>query len=146
MTHENASTPTTSGETIAPIVSLERLSTAWTIVTGKLRFSRRTLWLMLITSNGQPLHAVRLDDAPAAFEEEVAENLMDVVRELSHDQMTVAFLFSRPGTGPCTADDLSWAAGISAHLVRNGLPAWPVHLANDEWLRPSTPADFAAAG
>lgn len=133
-------------EPLPLITDADALHGVWRQVMGRPGFRHRALWMLLIAANGQPVHAVQLDEAPRAFEDGVADNLVDLVRELHAGGLTVAFLYSRPGPGPRTADDMTWANGLTAHVRRNNLPTWPVHLANDSEIAMVRPDDLAAAG
>lgn len=143
MTSEKTSSPR---QPLPPITDADALHQVWRHVMGRPGFRHRTLWMLLIAADGRPVHAVQLDEAPRAFEDGVADNLVDLVRELHAGGLTVAFLYSRPGPGPRTADDMTWANGLTAHLRRNNLPTWPVHLANDSEIAMVRPDDLAAAG
>ena len=56
----------------------------------------------------------------------------------------VAFLLTRPGCGGMTSDDRAWARALTAAVRRAGLPAWPVHRANNDELVVCSPDDLAA--
>lgn len=132
-------------EPLPLITDADALNRVWRRVMGRPGFRHRTLWMLFIAPDGRAAHCVQLDDAPRVFEDAAADNLMDLARELHADGLTIAFLYSRPGAGPRTADDLTWASGLTAHLRRNNLPAWPVHLANDSEITMVRPDDLAAA-
>jgi len=127
---------------LPPVTDAATLHRTWRRLMGRLGFRERALWMLLIAGDGRPVHGVQLGEAPRVFEHDIADNLMSVVRELSHDGISVAFLYSRPGPGPCSADDMTWVTGLSHHLRRCGLPLWPVHLANDTDLTTVAPDEL----
>ena len=109
----------------------------WRALMGPLGFSKRTLWLMFVgPDGGVDGHLTQIDLVPARPVQRMLDQLLRTCAEiLTHDRppgTTVAFLRSRPGSGPLDEEDVAWATGLLAAAAAAGVPCWPVHVANDE--------------
>jgi hypothetical protein len=130
------------------IRSQRDLQRMWELVMQPLGFRATSLWVTFIGS----------DDRPTRFLIEIAEtdrvpdprevaNLYDVLRQLvdeDSDDLTVAFLITRPGRDGISSFDRQLALRLMAGSRAAGLPIHPIHVADDVAVHAVTPDDLAA--
>jgi hypothetical protein len=120
-----------------PIRTQLDLHAHWSALMGTPGFSTHTLWLMFVGPDGDvdgPL--TRIDHVPARPVQRLLGQLLrtcgDILERNLPSGTTVAFLRSRPGSGPVDEEDVAWATGLLEASVAAGVPCLPVHVANDE--------------
>jgi hypothetical protein len=138
-------TETPSLRELPPITDSAGLERTWQTVMGAPGFSQRQLWVLLLDPDGKPLMGTQVEDLPRRPEPEGVRNLVTALSSLDED-LSFAFLYGRPGSDACTADDLAWAKGLRAACRDNGRVVWPVHLGTDHSNRVIAPDDLADAG
>lgn len=127
-----------------PITDQAALHRTWRALMGPLGFSRPQLWVLTVEGD-RPGGLTRIDDAPAALDDATAVEMLSVLAEVAPGA-SLAFLYARPGTGPRTADDLTWGAALGRAAAQVGVDVWPVHLADDRSLLVLAPDDLLDAG
>lgn len=124
------------------------LQRMWELLMQPLGFRSTSLWVTFIGS----------DDRPTRFLIEVAEsghvpeprevaNLYDVLAQVideDPDDLSVAFLITRPGRDGTRPFDRALSASLLAGARVSGIPIHPVHVADDVAVRAITPDDLAA--
>jgi hypothetical protein len=104
---------------------------------GPLGFGKRLLWIgfvgpdrcMIKAFSQVPLGAV----ANAALAEVIMSGLTDALVDFPADT-TVAFLLTRPGTGPISRLDRQWAAVLTDVATEHEVRLEPIFRANDDAL------------
>src|SRR3954470_16748876 len=97
------------------IRTTDDLAALWHSLMGDGGFSRRSVWLLFLGSDGRPTPAlVPIDDIPQRPVPLFLENLGHIVRELVgwQDIASMAMLLSRPGHLTMTDDDRAWAQAL----------------------------------
>lgn len=124
---------------LPPIRSQSDLHRHWCALMGPLGFSKRTLWLMFVGPDGAahgPL--TQIDLVPARPLQRLLDQLLRTCAEIIDRDLpagtTVAFLRSRPGSGPVGDEDTAWAVGLLDAATAAGVPCRPMHMANDDRL------------
>jgi hypothetical protein len=130
---------------MASVTDQATLHHTWRALMGPLGFADRQLWVLFLSADGRPLGVTPVHDVPPRLDADEADLLMALLGEAG-DDMSVAFLYARPGRGPRTADDLTWASGLVRACRAAGVPTWPVHLADDRQLSVVGPDDLEDAG
>lgn len=136
-------------EDMPPVTNPAALHERWTALMGPLGFSRRRLWLAFIQPDGTMNPALtQIDDIPGRADATTCAPLLDVCAHIVGEDLdggSVAILYSRPGRHPMSADDRSWARGLTEAARRRQVRMWPVHFANDEILQVFAPDDLATS-
>lgn len=107
------------------------LHATWSRLLSRAEPSRPMLWMMLIEADDTPIrHLTELDELDAVPPPELVDGMAVLLSELVADLpgARVAFLLGRPGRGPVTADDRSWATALAAAARRAGMACDVVHL------------------
>jgi hypothetical protein len=129
-----------------PIQTQHQLYLHWRGLMGRLGFSRRSLWYFLIEQERRLTPSlVQIEDVPPHPDELALRRLLRMISEMVDEVAgggSVAFLLSRPGRSQLTESDLDWARQLTATAARVGVRIEPIHLANDESVRPFTPDDL----
>lgn len=125
--------------TDAPIHNQSDLEHLWRQLMGPLGFSRRTLYLMFIEPDGNPIKQLtQLDDPPVSPGANDRENVTRLLSHFSADMdgqsLRLAFLLCRPGHGRARRNDRLWAGLLYVACRRAGVPCEVVHLATDDTL------------
>jgi hypothetical protein len=124
------------------------LESAWRRLMEPLGFARRSLWVMVIDDDDRPIpHLTELTDLAELPDERAAGDLAELVRVLSDalPRTRLAFLLSRPDTGPPDSPDHAWAAVVYDAARGAGATCEVVHLATDDTVAP-LPSDARARG
>ena len=144
--HTTSGTP--SGLDELSIRSPADLQRMWELLMQPLGFRSTSLWVTFVGS----------DDRPTRFLIEVAEsehlpeprevaNLYDVLQQViaqDPDDLTVAFLITRPGRDGTRAFDRELSTRLLAGSRAAGVAIHPIHVADDVGVRAITPDDLAA--
>lgn len=124
------------------------LESAWRHLVGPCSSRSRSVWLMTIEADDQPIPRLtefaEVDELPApAFLDAVTAVLREVFAEVPAERL--AFLVSRPGHDGVRPEDRAWAAALYELARRLGLPSEVVHLATAGGVLP-VPLDELMAG
>jgi hypothetical protein len=109
------------------IRNAEDLERLWRSLMGDSGFSRRSIWLLFLDSDGRPTPAlVPIDDIPRRPVPRLLDNLRRISRDLvgTQDIASMAMLLSRPGHAAMTNEDRAWARAL--HDISR---TWPLFLA-----------------
>ena len=120
----------------------------WELLMQPLGFRSTSLWVTFVGS----------DDRPTRFLIEIAEsehlpdprevaNLYDVLQQVideDADDLSVAFLITRPGRDGTHAFDRDLSARLLAGSRAAGIAIHPIHVADDLAVRAIAPDDLAA--
>ncbi len=113
-----------------------------------LGFRSTSLWVTFVGSDDRPtrllVEIAESEEVPSTRE---VANLFDVLQQIideDPDDLTVAFLITRPGRDGTSSFDRSLSARLLAGARTAGIPVHPVHVANDLAVRAVTPDDLAA--
>ena len=124
------------------------LQRMWELLMHPLGFRSTSLWVTFIGSDDRPtrflIEVSESDHVPAPRE---VANLYDVLQQVidqDPDDLTVAFLISRPGRDGTRAFDRELSARLLAGAKAAGVPLRPIHVADDVAVRAITPDDLAA--
>jgi hypothetical protein len=126
----------------------EELQRAWRHLMEPLGFATRSLWLMVIEDDDRPVpHLTELTDLAELPDPRSARDMGELVSAVSAalPLARLAFLLSRPDTGPPATPDHAWAEVVYDAARRAGAPCEVVHLATDETVLP-IPRDAVARG
>ena len=121
----------------------------WRMVMGPLGFSRRSLWISFTDGDGRVSPALQqIDDVPRRAGHADGAALMELLAHLRDGYAggAVAICYSRPGRGPMSTDDRSWAHVLNQAAARFDVPLWPMHFANDSALLVFAPDDLVEPG
>ena len=121
------------------IRSQAELEGAWRHLMEPLGFRARSLWLMVIDDDDRPIpHLTELTDLADLPDARSAGDLTELVRMVSEalPSSRLAFLLSRPDTGPPESPDQAWAAVVYDAARGAGAPCEVVHLATDDAVTP----------
>jgi hypothetical protein len=132
-----------------PLLTQADLHWFWRALMGELGFSCRRLWLIFLEPDGRPAPlVVPIDDLPEEPDPAEVGSLMTICAEVCRQQgmSRVAILLSRPGGAGIRPSDRRWAAALLAAARETQLPFAPVHLANDDEVRPLAGDDLLATG
>ena len=117
----------------------EELQRAWRHLMEPLGFASRSLWLMVIDDDDRPIpHLTELTDLAERPDPRSARDMGELVRAVSAalPDARLAFLLSRPDTGPPETPDHAWAEIVYAAAQHAGAPCEVVHLATDDTVTP----------
>jgi hypothetical protein len=119
-----------------PINGPQDMHRHWRALMGELGFSRPLLWFGFIDSDGRMApHIHQVDELPLHPTAPMLDSLMqschEVLERVVDARGSVAFLFSRPGSGGMTETDRGWARELTAAATRIGVRLQPIHLATD---------------
>jgi hypothetical protein len=121
------------------IRSQAELARAWRRLMEPLGFTGRSLWLMVIDDDDRPIpHLTELTDLSELPDARSSGDLADLVR-IFNDALPstrLAFLLSRPDTGPPASPDQAWAAVLYDAARGAGAACEVVHLATDDGVTP----------
>jgi hypothetical protein len=120
----------------------------WELLMQPLGFRATSLWVTFVGS----------DDRPTRFLIEISEsehlpgprevaNLFDVLRQVideDPDELSVAFLITRPGRDGTRTFDRELSARLLAGSRTARIAIHPIHVADDVAVRAITPDDLAA--
>ena len=130
------------------ITSQADLQRMWELLMQPLGFRSTSLWVTFIGSDHRPtrflIEVAESDHLPEARE---VANLYDVLRQLideDSDDLTVAFLISRPGRDGTREFDRELSSRLLAGSRLAGIAIHPIHVADDVAVRAVTPDDLAA--
>lgn len=132
-----------------PIRTALDLHRFWRMVLGPLGFSRRSLWICFTDGDGRVNPALpQIDDVPRRAGYADGAALMELLAHLreAYADGAVAICYARPGRGPMSADDRSWARALNQAAARFDVPLWPMHIANDSAVLVFAPDDLVEAG
>lgn len=122
------------------------LEDVWHDLMGPLGFSGASLWVMLVSADGQPIpHLSKIEQADTPPDEGELAGFADLVRALVDEFVPggrVAFLRTRPGGPGLTPADRAWARALYDVSRLSGVPVEVVHRACDHDLVP-VPMDDA---
>lgn len=130
------------------IGSQRDLQRMWELLMQPLGFRSTSLWVTFIGSDHRPtrflIEVAESEHLPGPRE---VANLYDVLRQVvdeDSDELTVAFLISRPGRDGTRDFDRELSARLLAGSRAAGIPIHPIHVADDVAVRAITPDDLAA--
>lgn len=131
--------------TIRSQTDLQRL---WKLLMEPLGFRSTSLWVTFIGSDDRPnrflIEVAESDQLPSRRE---VANLFDVLRQVideDPDDLSVAFLITRPGRDGIRSFDRGLSQRLMAGARTAAIPVHPVHVADDLAVRAVTPDDLAA--
>lgn len=113
--------------------SAAELRQRWRALMGPLGFSEPKLWFVFVERSGAILPPINTLPLPTTPNEHLVDILMKRLGqtlEVAID-LTVACLYSRPGSDGLTARDRGWADLILAGARRYDVPLHPLFRAND---------------
>ena len=120
----------------------------WELLMQPLGFRATSLWVTFIGSDDRPtrllVEITESEQLPTAPE---VANLFDVLRQVideDSDDLSVAFLITRPGRDGTSSFDRALSARLLSGARASGIAIHPVHVANDLAVRAVTPDDLAA--
>lgn len=115
------------------------LEGAWRHLMEPLGFTGRSLWVMVIDDDDRPIpHLTELTDLAVLPDARSAGDLAELTRVIGKalPSARLAFLLSRPDTGPPQSPDQAWAAALYAAARNAGTACEVVHLATDDAVTP----------
>ena len=123
-----------------PVIRTQaELELAWRHLMEPLGFAARSLWLMVIDDDDRPIpHLTELTDLTEMPDSRSAGDMAELVRIVSEalPQARLAFLLSRPDTGPPDSPDRAWAAVLYDAARGADAACEVVHLATDDGVMP----------
>lgn len=141
--------PLSRPEDMPPIHTQEDVCQTWRALMGELGFSQRYLWFIFVAADGRLVpHINQVEGMPVVPADGDCAKFIRVVGQVIADldpTLTVAVLWSRPGSAAATGADIAWAKQLTAEARTQHVRMWPVHLANDVDLRVFTPDELLAA-
>jgi len=124
------------------------LQRMWELLMQPLGFRSTSLWVTFIGSDDRPTRfLIEVSESEHVPEPREVANLYDVLQQVidqDPDDLSVAFLISRPGRDGTRAFDRELSARLLAGARTAGVPVRPVHVADDVAVRAITPDDLAA--
>ena len=124
------------------------LQRMWELLMHPLGFRSTSLWVTFIGSDDRPTRfLIEVSESEHVPEPREVANLYDVLQQVidqDPDDLTVAFLISRPGRDGTRAFDREMSARLLAGRPAAGIPIRPIHVADDVAVRAITPDDLAA--
>ena len=124
------------------------LQRMWELLMQPLGFRTTSLWVTFIGSDDRPTRfLIEVSESEHVPEPREVANLYDVLQQVidqDPDDLTVAFLISRPGRDGTRAFDREMSARLVAGSRTAGVPIRPIHVADDVAVRAITPDDLAA--
>ena len=124
------------------------LQRMWELLMQPLGFRSTSLWVTFIGSDDRPTRfLIEVSESEHVPEPREVANLFDVLQQVidqDPDDLSVAFLISRPGRDGTRAFDRELSARLLAGARTAGVPVRPVHVADDVAVRAITPDDLAA--
>jgi len=131
-----------------PITTQDDLCRQWRAMMGKLGFSQRYLWALILDKDGCLIPGVvQIDQCSAIPDRAMIRNLMRSLRSVLKQDCPaglLAFLWSRPGSAETRPADIAWATALINESRRAKVKMWPVHFATDYDLRAFAPDELAA--
>ena len=85
---------------------------------------------------------VQIDDIPPRTSAADCLPLLEMAGHIVPESGSLAILLSRAGSDTVTADDRSWARGLTDAAQRQGVRMWPVHFANGCRVESFAPDDL----
>ena len=132
-----------------PLLSQADVHWFWRAMMGPLGFTGRRLWLVFLEPDRRPVaHVVTVDDVPENPDPADVASLMTICAETCREQgmSGVTVLLSRPGRAGVRPSDRRWGLALLAAARAAQVELAPVHLANNDEVRPLTGDDLLAAG
>ena len=129
-----------------PVRNQSDLHRLWRALMGPLGFGSRSLWLLVLEPDGHPTPIIlQVTDMPPAPAPDDGENLAKFCEAVLDQlgEVQIVFLLTRPGRAGITEGERRWAEVLHDVVRRVGMPAWPVHRANDHELVVIAPDDLA---
>jgi hypothetical protein len=124
------------------------LQRMWELLMHPLGFRSTSLWVTFIGSDDRPTRfLIEVSESDHVPDPGEVANLYDVLQQVidqDPDDLTVAFLISRPGRDGTRAFDRELSARLLAGARTAGVPLRPIHVADDVAVRVITPDDLAA--
>jgi hypothetical protein len=131
--------------TIRSQADLQRM---WELLMQPLGFRSTSLWVTFVGSDDRPTRfLIEVSESDHVPEEREVSNLYDVLRQVideDPDDLSVAFLITRPGHDGTRAFDRELSSRLLAGARTSGVPIQPIHVADDVAVRAVTPDDLAA--
>ena len=121
-----------------PVHSHDDLRLRWLALMSPLGFGDRTLWMAFLGPDRRmqkmltPMPARTYADWELVFG--VVVGLRDTLKSTLDAGTTVAFLLTRPGSGPVNGEDLHWADMVTGAAEMYRVPLEPFFRANDTSL------------
>jgi hypothetical protein len=123
-----------------PVIRTQaELECAWRHLMEPLGFAARSMWLMVIDDDDRPIpHLTELTDLAEIPDSRSAGDMAEFVRIVSEalPHARLAFLLSRPDTGPPDSPDQAWASVLYDAARGAGAVCEVVHLATDDGVMP----------
>jgi hypothetical protein len=124
------------------------LQRMWELLMQPLGFRTTSLWVTFIGSDDRPTRfLIEVSESEHVPEPREVANLFDVLRQVTEedpDDLSVAFLITRPGRDGTRAFDRELSGRLLAGSRTAGVPIQPIHVADDVAVRAITPDDLAA--
>ena len=124
------------------------LQRMWELLMHPLGFRSTSLWVTFIGSDDRPTRfLIEVSESDHVPDPGEVANLYDVLQQVidqDPDDLTVAFLISRPGRDGTRAFDRELSARLLAGARTASVPVRPIHVADDVAVRVITPDDLAA--
>jgi hypothetical protein len=124
------------------------LQRMWELLMQPLGFRSTSLWVTFIGSDDRPTRfLIEVSESEHVPEPREVANLYDVLQQVidqDPDDLTVAFLITRPGRDGTRAFDRELSGRLVAGAGSAGISIQPIHVADDVAVRAITPDDLAA--
>jgi hypothetical protein len=120
-----------------PVHSATDLRQRWRALMGPLGFGQRLLWVGFVGPDRCMIKAISQVPLGSTANAVLAESVMSGLHGVLPDfptGTTVAFLLTRPGTGPISHLDRQWSVLLTELAGYYGIPIEPIFRANDESL------------
>jgi hypothetical protein len=131
--------------TIGSQADLQRM---WELLMEPLGFRSTSLWVTFVGSDDRPTRfLIEVAESEHVPEPREVANLYDVLQQVidqDPDDLTVAFLITRPGRDGTRAFDRELSTRLLAGSRAAGIAIHPIHVADDVAVRAITPDDLAA--
>jgi hypothetical protein len=124
------------------------LQRMWELLMRPLGFRSTSLWVTFIGSDDRPTRfLIEVAESEQVPEPREVANLYDVLRQViddDPDDVSVAFLITRPGRDGTRPSDRELSSRLLAGAAAAGVAVRPIHVADDVAVRAITPDDLAA--
>jgi hypothetical protein len=124
------------------------LQRMWELLMQPLGFRSTSLWVTFIGADDRPTRfLIEVAESEHVPEPREVANLYDVLQQVidqDPDDLTVAFLITRPGRDGTRAFDRELSTRLLAGARAAGIAIHPIHVADDVAVRAITPDDLAA--
>ncbi|MGW0038583.1 hypothetical protein [Gordonia sp. NPDC003376] len=124
-----------------PFDGADELRQRWRALMGPLGFSESLLWFVFVLDDREFMQTINQIPLPTTPNVHLIDGLMAEFARATEQftRVSVACLYTRPGSDGITARDRGWAQVITDGAARHRVPIHPLFRANDLALVPLGP-------